>query len=149
MTARPPVNSPARPQTASGRGAGRSDLRPRIVSALVLVAMAFATLWAGGQVFVLFWLLASLAVLWEWQRLISAPGYLTRLFAGASGLAICAALASSGLGDWAIGMSSFSRFWKPFFSRHGEAEVEAERALPRLASGPRTWFWLGLPKAVA
>jgi len=102
MTARPPVNSPARAQTVPGRGPGRSDLQPRIVSALVLVAMAFATLWAGGQVFVLFWLLASLAVLWEWQRMISAPGYVSRLFAGASGLAICAALASNGFGDWAI-----------------------------------------------
>jgi phosphatidate cytidylyltransferase len=104
MTRHPPVSTqPSTGKTPSSATA-RSDLAPRVASAIVLVALAFATLWAGGQIFVLFWLIASFAVLWEWQRLLGAPGYVSRLLAGAGTLALCAALVTGGYGDWAIAL---------------------------------------------
>lgn len=95
----PPSMAPKVPGTAM------KDLTPRLLSAIVLVILAFVTVWAGGQVFVLFWLAASFAVLWEWQRLLDAPAYTIRLFVGAGSLAACAALASGGFGNWAAGLS--------------------------------------------
>ncbi len=58
------------------------DLAPRLVSAIVLAGAALATLWKGGDFFVVFWLLAALAVQWEWQSLIDAPRPTARLALG-------------------------------------------------------------------
>jgi phosphatidate cytidylyltransferase len=65
------------------------DLWVRAASAVVLVAAAVASLSLGGVVFALIWLIGSLCVHWEWQRLIGAPLPWFRLFGG--GLALCAA----------------------------------------------------------
>lgn len=65
------------------------DLWLRTASALVLVAAAIASLAYGGWLFALFWLIAALAVHWEWQRLIGAPLPWLRIFGG--GFALCAA----------------------------------------------------------
>lgn len=46
------------------------DLIRRIVSALALVPIVVLAAVAGGPAFALFWLVASLAVLWEWNRLV-------------------------------------------------------------------------------
>ncbi len=43
-----------------------SDFRHRLLSAIVLVAAALATAYAGGAVFSAFWTIAGIAVLWEW-----------------------------------------------------------------------------------
>jgi phosphatidate cytidylyltransferase len=43
----------------------------RIVSALVLAPLALAAAYFGGWPFALFWAVASVAVLWEWAKLVS------------------------------------------------------------------------------
>ncbi len=80
-----------------------SDLGPRILSALVLVAAAVATLVTGGVMFALFWLAAGVAVLWEWQRLIGGERQLPRLIVGGAALTLAAAFAAESGAD--IGMA--------------------------------------------
>lgn len=57
------------------------DLLRRIASALVLIPVAIGTAWLGGWPFALFWLVAAIAVLWEWNRLI-LPENAPALFIG-------------------------------------------------------------------
>ena len=90
------ARQPAGGQPPGKPGGGFGDLAPRVISALVLVAGAGSTLWIGGDVFALFWLLASFAVLWEWQGLIGARLRVARVVAGGAGLAVTAALAFVG-----------------------------------------------------
>jgi phosphatidate cytidylyltransferase len=71
-----------------------SDLGPRIVSALALVAVAVATLVAGGATFAMFWLAAGVAVLWEWQRLVGGERQLPRLIVGGAALTLAATFAA-------------------------------------------------------
>jgi phosphatidate cytidylyltransferase len=52
--------------------AGKSNLVLRVVSSLVLAPLAIAAAYYGGIAFVLFWLLAALGVLWEWDALVCA-----------------------------------------------------------------------------
>lgn len=85
-----------------------SDLRVRTISGVAMVALALVTAWAGGQVFILFWLLAGFFVLWEWQRLVDAPALIGRTLAGAAGLAIAAALTAGGLVYLACGVVGFA-----------------------------------------
>jgi phosphatidate cytidylyltransferase len=82
--------------SAGLREQGRTfaDLRPRLVSSVILAAVAIAAMWAGGFFFALFWLSAGLAILWEWQALIGAARHRPRFLTGAIGLAIAAAFAS-------------------------------------------------------
>jgi|SRR4051794_1656765 phosphatidate cytidylyltransferase len=82
--------------SADVRGERRTfaDLRPRLLSSLVLAVVALAALWAGGAIFALFWLAAALAILWEWQALIGERRQRPRFIAGATGIAITAAFAS-------------------------------------------------------
>jgi phosphatidate cytidylyltransferase len=84
---------PAEPASTVARGLMSrhhlEDLGVRAASGLVLVATAVGSLFAGGWLFVLYWLIASLAVHWEWQRLIGAPLPWLRIFSG--GFALCAA----------------------------------------------------------
>lgn len=63
-------------------GARLTDLGPRIVSALVLVAGAILTLVAGGLVFFLAWLAAAFMVHLEWQRLIGGTRFAARFAVG-------------------------------------------------------------------
>jgi phosphatidate cytidylyltransferase len=82
--------------SAEVRGERRTfaDLRPRLISSLVLAAVAIIVLWTGGVPFALFWLAAGLAILWEWQALISEARHRARFCTGAVGIAIAAAFAS-------------------------------------------------------
>jgi phosphatidate cytidylyltransferase len=82
--------------SADVRGERRTfaDLRPRLLSSLVLATVAIAVLWAGGVLFAMFWLAAGLAVLWEWQALIGERRHRPRFLAGAVGIAVAAAFAS-------------------------------------------------------
>jgi phosphatidate cytidylyltransferase len=82
--------------SAGLREHGRSfaDLGPRIISSIVLAAVAIAVLWASGIAFALFWLAAGLAILWEWQALIGEARHRRRFLIGAAGIAIAAAFAS-------------------------------------------------------
>ncbi len=47
----------------------KSDLGVRFVSAIVMIAIAGAALWAGGWIFNAFVLLIAIGLIWEWQRL--------------------------------------------------------------------------------
>ncbi|GAC1558456.1 MAG: phosphatidate cytidylyltransferase [Beijerinckiaceae bacterium] len=78
---------------ADGSGAF-GDLGPRLVSSILLAAVALATLWAGGIAFALFWLSAGLAIEWEWQALIGGVGARWRFLSGAVGVTFAAAFAS-------------------------------------------------------
>jgi phosphatidate cytidylyltransferase len=68
------------------------DLGTRLVSGLVLVSIAVITARVGGDVFVLAWLAAGIAVLWEWQRMIGGVAHNARVAIGAVGLALAASL---------------------------------------------------------
>jgi phosphatidate cytidylyltransferase len=46
------------------------DLLRRVLSAIVLIPVAIGTAWLGGWLFALFWLIAAIVVLWEWNRLV-------------------------------------------------------------------------------
>ena len=46
------------------------DLLPRLLSSFALMALALAAWWFGGDIFVVIWLVAAIAVFCEWQRII-------------------------------------------------------------------------------
>lgn len=94
-----PANSP--PPAARG---GLADLGLRAASAIVMVALALGTLWAGGIWFTIFWTLAGLAIHWEWQQLAGGRNLPARIVIGAIALAGAAALASADAVDWALGV---------------------------------------------
>ncbi len=89
-------------QTTPARsGSAFSDLRIRVLSATVLAAAAVSTLLLGSWPFVLFWLAASLAILWEWQRLIGGTRLGARLLVGGAALSFAAALCVNQASDLA------------------------------------------------
>jgi len=47
-----------------------SDLRVRVVSAIVMLVVAGGALWLGGWAWRIFVILVGAGVLWEWQRLV-------------------------------------------------------------------------------
>ncbi|MCI0599232.1 MAG: phosphatidate cytidylyltransferase [Beijerinckiaceae bacterium] len=67
---------------------GLADLLTRILSAIVLMAAALASVWQGGLVFDLVWLCAALAVGCEWQNLIAARYPRLRIFLAILGLVL-------------------------------------------------------------
>lgn len=71
---------------------GFADLGPRVLSAVAMIASALGALYAGGDLFVLFWLSAGVAVNWEWQRLIGGERLEVRYGAGGATVAAAAAL---------------------------------------------------------
>ena len=73
-------------------GSALRDLLPRLISALVMVVLAIGTLVQGGELFILFWLAAGLAITFEWQRLIGAPHAVLRFVVAAVSLVIIAVM---------------------------------------------------------
>lgn len=65
---------PAGPQLSNASGGASRNLLLRIASALVLAPVAVSTAYWGGIPFVLFWLAAAAAVLWEWLEMAGAHG---------------------------------------------------------------------------
>lgn len=57
-------------QGAQGAAARKSDLAPRVVSALVMAAGAISTAWWGGWPFKLLWFVLSFIVLREWMGIL-------------------------------------------------------------------------------
>jgi phosphatidate cytidylyltransferase len=51
--------------------AKRSDLKVRVLSAIVMVAVAGGAIWSGGLVFSLFLFALAAGLLWEWWGLVS------------------------------------------------------------------------------
>ena len=70
-----------------------SDLKPRVAAAAVMGSLALATTWIGGFVFAVFWWLASLVVLWEWQRLVGGARLAERVAVGGVAVALAALFA--------------------------------------------------------
>ncbi|HEY1864155.1 MAG TPA: phosphatidate cytidylyltransferase [Roseiarcus sp.] len=69
------------------------DLKPRVAAAAVMGGLALATAWIGGFIFVVVWWLASIVVLWEWQRLVGGPRLVERVALGALIIALVAPFA--------------------------------------------------------
>ena len=92
------TDAAAAPEPSASRHSRLADLGPRIVSALILVAGAIATVLSGGLVFVLAWLAASLVVHFEWQRLVGGLRHILR-FAPGSLAIIAAAIAANSNGS--------------------------------------------------
>jgi len=90
------------------------DFAPRLVSALVLAGAALGALWRGGDFFVVFWLVAALAVQWEWQTLIHAPRLAVRLvmgFAITTALAFAARHRAFDVAGYALISGVFAMAW--------------------------------------
>ena len=99
------------------------DVGVRAASGLVMIVAALWTARVGGSIFSGFWLAASIAILWEWQRLVGGLRQPWRFFIGGAALALatiltradiaeafavvavatcaCAALAGGGTRTWA------------------------------------------------
>jgi phosphatidate cytidylyltransferase len=56
-------------------------------------SLALTTAWIGGFVFAVFWWLASIVVLWEWQRLVGGRRVAERVAVGGVSVAFAAILA--------------------------------------------------------
>jgi phosphatidate cytidylyltransferase len=75
----------SRPRFAIGE-----DLIPRVLSGVVMIALALAATWVGGPAFLAFWGLAAIGVAWEWQRLIGGGRLWVRVAACVLGLVAAA-----------------------------------------------------------
>jgi phosphatidate cytidylyltransferase len=73
-----------------------TDLGPRVVSAVVLIALALVAAYLGGIGFALFWLVAAAGIHFEWQRMVAVPGAAVRFGIGAACLAFVAYLVAMG-----------------------------------------------------
>lgn len=90
---------PARPaQPRSAAPFGGNNLWLRVVTSLVLAPLALGAAYAGGPLFLVFWSLAALGVLWEWQTLVCANDRIAVLAVGGGTLAGAALLLAV---DWA------------------------------------------------
>ena len=70
-----------------------SDLKPRVAAAVAMGSLALATAWIGGFIFAIFWWLASIVVLWEWQRLVGGSRLAERVAVGGVMVALAALFA--------------------------------------------------------
>lgn len=70
-----------------------ADLLPRALSGLAMVALALGTALLGGRAFTMFWFLAALAIVWEWQSLVGRAGLWLRFGPGAVALTLAVAFA--------------------------------------------------------
>jgi phosphatidate cytidylyltransferase len=66
----------------------------RILSALVLAPLALAAAWYGDWPFTLFWLIAALAVLWEWTTIVVGKENRLIFAVGAAALLVAALIVS-------------------------------------------------------
>jgi phosphatidate cytidylyltransferase len=86
-----------------------ADLLPRLLSGLALMALALAAWWLGGDVFILTWLAAAVAVFWEWQSITGGERKTARIWLGVIALILVAAFASRmdfGLAVLCLGLAS-------------------------------------------
>lgn len=78
------------PRAGRPRFAVADDLKPRVASGVVMVALALAATWIGGPIFLAFWGIAAIGVAWEWQRLIGGGRLWLRVAACVLGLVAAA-----------------------------------------------------------
>ena len=72
-----------------------SDLGVRAASGLVLIVVALVTARIGGPLFLAVWVVASIVVLWEWQRLIGGRWQDVGFLGGALALVVIGLAARS------------------------------------------------------
>lgn len=96
--------APVKPDAPAATSTRLDDLWIRALSALVLAVTALAALFFGGWPFVFFWLIGTLAVHWEWQRLLDAPLPWLRFFGGGFALVAAATLYRMGQGELAFAL---------------------------------------------
>jgi phosphatidate cytidylyltransferase len=85
-----------------GQGRVTGDLALRVISSVALAPLAIGAAYLGGWVFLLFWLVAAVGVLWEWNGLV-APAAVRRMMS-VGGLALSAAAIAVGLGWLTVGL---------------------------------------------
>jgi len=125
---------------STGRG-GLADLGLRAASAVVMVSLALGTLWAGGVWFTIFWMLAGLAIHWEWQKLAGGRRLPARIIVGAVALAGAASLASVDAADWALAVLLLGALAVALCAAWGGGD-EAESKGALLSKG--SWAFVGL-----
>jgi phosphatidate cytidylyltransferase len=156
--AHPPGDDP--PPLGAGaetrqRGRRLADLLPRVISGLVLAAVALVSVWRGGAVFGLAWLAAALAVGLEWQNLIGAGRLRLRFLIVAAALAATAYFAAQGelgaacgvlgLGGLALALAAEPgrRLWAfAGLVYAGSLIVSVNVLYASAAFGPKALFWL-------
>jgi phosphatidate cytidylyltransferase len=86
------------------------NLMLRVLSAIVLAPLAIGVAYMGGWPFALFWMLAALAVWWEWVRIIDPEGNNGALVLGACTLVLEMLLAGSGHAAMALMIVALALF---------------------------------------
>lgn len=84
----------ASPGGGAGRSSGGSDLRRRVVSALVLAPLVLAAVWAGGPAFGIVTGLAGFGITLEWNAMTRPPGRAAIDLVPGAGIAVAALAAS-------------------------------------------------------
>ncbi|MDB5597131.1 MAG: phosphatidate cytidylyltransferase [Hyphomicrobiales bacterium] len=90
--------APAAPKTSTTL----ADLGPRLASGVLMIAMALTSLAVGGWPFIIFWLIAGLAVNWEWQRMTGGAREPARFLLGSLVLIAVALLVGNAKRDEAV-----------------------------------------------
>jgi phosphatidate cytidylyltransferase len=93
----PTPGSAPRPRQRFG-----SDFKPRVAAAVAMGCVAVAAAWIGGFVFAAFWWVASIVVLWEWQRLVGAGPLTGRVAVGGLALALASLAALHNSIPWVV-----------------------------------------------
>jgi phosphatidate cytidylyltransferase len=106
----------------------RSDLRLRVLSAIVMMAVALGALWAGGVVFAALAAVAAAAILVEWTAM-SGP-YTLRAAPKAAVLLVA--------------VSVFAATWEPLTSAGLLLAVAAAIALGSVADPKMRWLAMGV-----
>jgi phosphatidate cytidylyltransferase len=89
VTSAPSASKPETRERVTG------DLLLRVISSVALAPLAIGAAYLGGWPFLLFWLVAALGVLWEWNGLVA--GRPARQLTVAGAVALCAAALAAGL----------------------------------------------------
>ena len=77
------------------------DLKTRVLSGIVMIALAVGALLKGGAVFTFFWLAAGVAIVFEWQNLVGGARQRARFALGAAALAVACAFSAQLASDFA------------------------------------------------
>ncbi len=78
---------------AEGSARKPSNLLLRVISAAVMAPLAVGAAYVGGWVFAAFWVLAALAVLWEWIGLVAGRDHRLLLLSCGGAIVLAAVLA--------------------------------------------------------
>ncbi|RFB80217.1 phosphatidate cytidylyltransferase [Methylovirgula sp. 4M-Z18] len=147
--------SDSQPLPAATKRYSFTDLGPRVVSGLVLIALALGTAWRGGRIFLYFWLVAAVLILWEWLTVIGARQRVLQFVVGLIGLLLAAHFALRRMPDFlflsvlfAAGtMASLAeprrRLWAPLGLVYATlAFLPAWVLRNSVLFGPATIYWL-------